>query len=463
MQELHNQLLAATDSLEIIEISDKILYERFNRYIKHMFLKGESLLSLGRFDDALSIFEQILEYDDDRFTGRAHNSLGFCYYMKNEFEKANCEFEKAHEYCDKASLLLNSATLNLATYYSMTNQKENTFKIFKELYDLNPSNGYEDSYILILAMSNNPQEFIEIYDSTIDESNSTDVNVLLEKGVALLQLERLDEAIPVFEDIVKYSDDREIIGVAHTHIGYCYFRNTELDKAISEYEKAREYSDELSISDELSMLHSLAHTYQMANQKEKALEVLKELYEIDPNNQNIKKKIENLEREINGKNLLNGNNFNSIEEAILQANIYWQRDEYEKAIEVYDLITDFLPEHPPSWHNKGFSYYQLGKYKEAMKCFDKALEYNPNSVYSMFYKSSIYMEEEDFMNAEDMIIKALMIQPDNEDFLINYCYILTKLGKTKEAIDIAEKKLNIKPEPHFEEIDGSKGFYEWKF
>lgn len=98
-----------------------------------------------------------------------------------------------------------------------------------------------------------------------------------------------------------------------------------------------------------------------------------------------------------------------------------------------------------------------------MKCFDKALEYNPNSVYSMFYKSSIYMEEEDFMNAEDMIIKALMIQPDNEDFLINYCYILTKLGKTKEAIDIAEKKLNIKPEPHFEEIDGSKGFYEWKF
>lgn len=84
----------------------------------------------------------------------------------------------------------------------------------------------------------------------------------------------------------------------------------------------------------------------MANQKEKALEVLKELYEIDPNNQNIKKKIENLEREINGKNLLNDNNFNSIEEAILQANIYWQRDEYEKAIEVYDLITDFLPEHP---------------------------------------------------------------------------------------------------------------------
>lgn len=111
-----------------------------------------------------------------------------------------------------------------------------------------------------------------------------------------------------------------------------------------------------------------------------------------------------MEREINGKDLLNDNNFNSVQEAFLQANIYWQQEEYEKAIEVYDLITDYWPEHPPSWHNKGFSYYQLGRYEEAMECFDKALKYNPNSVYSMFYKSSIYMEE-DHENAEGMIVK----------------------------------------------------------
>ena len=64
MKELHNQLLAATDPIEIIEISDKILTERLRRYIKHTFLKGESLLSLGKFDEALSIFEQILEYNE---------------------------------------------------------------------------------------------------------------------------------------------------------------------------------------------------------------------------------------------------------------------------------------------------------------------------------------------------------------------------------------------------------------
>ena len=39
MKELYNQLQAATDPLETIEISDKILNERLHRYIMHLFLK----------------------------------------------------------------------------------------------------------------------------------------------------------------------------------------------------------------------------------------------------------------------------------------------------------------------------------------------------------------------------------------------------------------------------------------
>ena len=137
MQELYNQIQSATDPLKIIYLCDKFLDNHLIGYIKLMFLKGETLLSLGRFDEALSIFEQILEYDNNRFSGRAHNSIGFCYSIKNDFEKAESEFEKAREYCDESSLSLNSATLNLAAYYSMTNEKENTFKIFR-IFSSNP-------------------------------------------------------------------------------------------------------------------------------------------------------------------------------------------------------------------------------------------------------------------------------------------------------------------------------------
>lgn len=92
MQELYNKVLAATNPFEVIKLSDEFLDKHLTGYIKLMFLKGETLLSLARFDDALYVFKQIINYNNTNFTGRAHNSIGFCYFLKNEFEKANSEF-----------------------------------------------------------------------------------------------------------------------------------------------------------------------------------------------------------------------------------------------------------------------------------------------------------------------------------------------------------------------------------
>ena len=621
MEELHNQLLAATDPLEIIEISDKILNERSRRYLKHTFLKGESLLSLGKFDEALSIFEQILEYDDDRFTGRAHNSIGFCYSMKNKPRKAESEFKKARKYCDESSLLLNSATLNMATYYSMTNKKEDAYKIFKELWVMNPSNRLEDSYMLVLMSSNNPQEFIETYDLNIDESFPKDEQVMARKAIALMDLERFEEAIPILDDALKYTDDKEGLKIIHFHLGVSYYRLGELDKASCEFEKTREYNDDPSL------LLQIANCYEMVNQNEKALDVLKEYSEIVPDNEDIKKKIENLKRESNEPDsdeiynnkcltLINLNRFdeaiecydkalkinpnnvkawnnkafalhnlnrldeaiecynksleidpnfisslrnkafalrtlnrldeaiecydkvlkidpndfgvwnnkafslhelnrsdeaiecydealkinpnyfeawankgftleslgrldeaiecynnaleiypnhpdmlnrlsviesqknvsvNSLEDALNQADTYWEEKEYEKVIEVYDLISDSMPKQPLVWNRKGDAYYQLGRYEEAIECFDKAFEYNPHFPFPLYYKTLSYMNLEDYENAENTVVQALMFFPDSPGFLNNYCVILNKLGKYEEALDAADKALISNP------------------
>lgn len=433
LQDLNNQLLAATNSLEIIELSDKILNERLRRYMKHTFLKGESLLSLGKFDEALSIFEQILEYNDDRFTGRAHNSIGFCYSMKNKPRKAESEFKKAQKYCDESSLLLNSATLNMATYYSMTKQNDDAYKIFKELYGMDSSNRFEDSYMLVLMSSNNPQEVIDTYDLNIDESFPKDEQVMARKAIALMDLERFEEAVPILDDALKYTDDKEGLKIIHFHLGVSYYRLGELDKSISEYEKAREYSDDPGI------LHQLANIYGMTNQQEKALEIFKELSDIDPYNDDIKKRIENLELEINKKDLLHDNNFNSIQEAIMQATVYSSWKEYEKAIEVYDLIIGILPEQSLAWKEKGCAYYHLGKYEEALKCLDKAMKYDPDNIDLLYYNSLVYIKLEDYESAHDMIAIALRNIPDNKKYIDKYCYILEKLGRTKEAQDIANK------------------------
>ena len=442
MKELHNQLLAATDPIEIIEISDKILNERLRRYIKHTFLKGESLLSLGKFDEALSIFEQILEYDDDRFIGRAHNSIGFCYSMKNQPRKAESEFKKARKYCDESSLLLNSATLNMATYYSMTDKKEDAYKIFKELYVLDPSNRFGDSYMLVLMSLNNPQEFILAYDRSIDESFPKDAQVMVRKAIALMDLERFEEAIPILYDAFKYTDDKEGLKIIHFHLGVSYYRLMELDNAIWEFEKAREYSDDPSL------LLQIANCYEMANQKEKALEVLNELSEINPANQDIKKKIENLKRETNE------DDFDEIYNNKCLALINQNR--FNEAIECYDKSLKINPRNVKAWNNKAFALHNLNRLEEAIECYDEALKIDPNFISALQNKAFALRTLNRLEEAIECDEKTLQINPNNFGVWNNKGFCLHELNRSDEAIECYNKSLEINP--NFFEAWANKGF-----
>ena len=437
MQELYNKVLAATNPFEVIKLSDEFLDKHLTGYIKLMFLKGETLLSLARFDDALYVFKQIINYNNTNFTGRAHNSIGFCYFLKNEFEKANSEFEK----CSNESLQLNSAILNLAAYYSKTIHKQNTYKIFKELYNMDPANKHDDVHMSFLTLASTPEELIHIFDSTIDEIYVPDLNVLFAKGDGFVSLESFDEAIPVFEEILKYrnNSDTEIAGKTHTALGICHFRKNELNKALFEFENARKYSDDSLV------LYNLASTYTLLNQKKKGLEVYKELSKREPYNQDVKKIIKMLEVELKREKPINNIPFNSIEDALTQADTYWELKDYEKVIEVYDLISDSMPKQPLVWNRKGDAYYQLGRYEEAIECFDKAFEYNPHFPFPLYYKTLCYMGLEDYENAENTVVQALMFFPDSPGFLNNYCVILNKLGKYEEALDAADKALISNP------------------
>ena len=442
MQDLHNQLLSSTDPLEIIELSDKILYERLRRYINHTFIKGESFLSLGQFDEAVSIFEHILEYDDDRFTGRAHNSIGFCYSMKNKPRKAESEFKKARKYCDESSLLLNSATLNIATYYSMTNKKEDAYKIFKELYIMDPSNRLIDSYMLVLMRSNNPQEFIEMYNHNIDESFPKDEQVMARKAIALMDLERFEEAIPILEDALKYTDDKEGLKIIHFHLGVSYFRLGELDKVIYEFEKAREYNNDPSL------LLQIANCYEMANQKEKALDVLKEYSELVPDNQDIKKKIENLKRETNE------DDFDEIYNNKCLALINQNR--FNEAIECYDKALKINPNNVKAWNNKAFALHNLNRLDEAIECYDKALKIDPNFISALQNKAFALRTLNRLEESLECDEKTLKINPNDFRSWNNKAFTLHQLNRSNEAIECYNKSLEINP--NFFEAWANKGF-----
>ena len=107
----------------------------------------------------------------------------------------------------------------------------------------------------------------------------------------------------------------------------------------------------------------------MANQKEKALDVLKEYSELVPDNQDIKKKIENLKREINEPD--SDEIYNN--ECLTLINL----NRFDEAIECYDKALKINPNNVKAWNNKAFALHNLNRLEEAIEKKEKTLNINP--------------------------------------------------------------------------------------
>lgn len=78
------------------------------------------------------------------------------------------------------------------------------------------------------------------------------------------------------------------------------------------------------------------------------------------------------------------------------ANEYYQSQNWTKAIESYEKISQAEPQNPNALIRLGNSYYQLKKYQEAITAFEKAekIKVNPNNSYNLAAVYSILDQEE---------------------------------------------------------------------
>ena len=117
----------------------------------------------------------------------------------------------------------------------------------------------------------------------------------------------------------------------------------------------------------------------MANQKEKALDVLKEYSEIVPYNQDVKKKIENLKREINEPDSAEIHN----NKCLALINLH----RFDEAIECYEKLLKIYPNYSKGWNNKAFALHNLNRLDEAIECYDEALKIDPNFISALNNKA----------------------------------------------------------------------------
>ena len=75
-----------------------------------------------------------------------------------------------------------------------------------------------------------------------------------------------------------------------------------------------------------------------------------------------------------------------VEIMLRQANEMKHREDYAKAIEVYDQILQIDPRHARTFHSKGNVLDMLGRYDEAVSCYELALDCDPHNAETWYNK-----------------------------------------------------------------------------
>ncbi len=125
---------------------------------------------------------------------------------------------------------------------------------------------------------------------------------------------------------------------------------------------------------------------------------------------------------------------------------YYKLKEYDKAIADYTKTLELDPKNPIIYNNRGDSYYRKGDFVAAIKDYDKAIMLNPNYMKAYYNRGLCYASLEQYDKAVEDFSKVIELRPDFAE-----AYHLRGLAKEYSddldgAIDDYKKALELKPD-----------------
>ena len=178
---------------------------------------------------------------------------------------------------------------------------------------------------------------------------------LLDKGNLLLEEEKYDEAVGVFEELItKYPEIYQI----HLNIGTCYFKKGELDKAEEEFQVVLDKTMEVHgdyKKDKSTSLRAFTGLGEIYLQKEEfgtAQEYFARALDISP------------EDEISAYNV---------------GELYFSSQNIDEAIEYFELAIKIKKEWSKPYLKLGYAYLNKGDFDKSLEYFKKYIEIDPES------------------------------------------------------------------------------------
>ena len=124
---------------------------------------------------------------------------------------------------------------------------------------------------------------------------------------------------------------------------------------------------------------------------------------------------------------------------------YEYKQDYDKAIECYQKAIELNPKDAVAYYNMGNAYYNKQDYDKAIECYQKAIELNPKDAVAYYNMGNAYYNKQDYEKAIEWYEKAIKISPKYADAYNNMGNAYYNTQNYDKAIECYEKTIEIDP------------------
>lgn len=125
-------------------------------------------------------------------------------------------------------------------------------------------------------------------------------------------------------------------------------------------------------------------------------------------------------------------------------NDYYERNEYEKAIENYNMAILLNPVFSEAYFNRALSYYQLKNFDKSVSDYTKAIELDPQNPIIYNNRGDAFYRKQDFQNAVKDYDKAVSLNPNYLKAYYNRGLSYASIEEYEKAVDDFTKVIELK-------------------
>src|SRR5262244_3212742 len=147
-----------------------------------------------------------------------------------------------------------------------------------------------------------------------------------------------------------------------------------------------------------------------------------------------------------------------------RANGYYERGQYDRAIEDYNHVIGLNPNHANAFSNRGATYARKGEYDRAIENYDEAIRLNPKHADAFSNRGVAYGRKGDYDRAIENYDEALRLNPKHANALYNRGNAYRHKGDYNRAIENYDLAIELNPK-HVDAFSnrGLVRFYQGQF